>query len=444
MNSGLDTDLYELTMAAGYWRAGLTRAATFELFVRRLPSSRGYLIAAGLETALAHLEGLNFSEDDRMWLRHLPQFANVPPDFFDEYLARFSFTGDVWAVPEGTVVFANEPLLRVTASLPDAQLLETALLAIISFQTSVATKAARLVDAAAGRPVIEFGARRAHGLGGALDAARAAYIGGCDGTSFVAAARRFDIPTSGTMAHAWVQSFPTERAAFSEFSRTFKESAVYLLDTYDTLNAARALAQSGLEPPVVRLDSGDLISLSREVRNILDDAGLATTRIFATGDLDEYEIARLIAAGAAIDGFGVGTALTTVSDAPSLSAVYKLVELERDGHLVDVVKLSPGKHTWPGAKQVWRCMKGATASWDVIAGCQEPGPAESGALLRQVVEKGKRVCPRETLGDIRARRRRAMTALPADVTRITDAAPFDVRVSEALETRRLAAERRSS
>jgi nicotinate phosphoribosyltransferase len=444
VKSGLDTDLYELTMAAGYWRAGLTRPATFELFVRRLPSSRGYLIAAGLETALAHLEGLGFSEDDRNWLRHLPQFANVPPDFFDEYLARFAFSGDVWAMPEGTTVFANEPLLRVTASLPDAQLLETALLAIVSFQTSVASKAARLVDAAAGRPVIEFGARRAHGLGGALDAARAAYIGGCDGTSFVTAARRFDIPTSGTMAHAWVQSFPTERAAFSEFSRTFEESAVYLLDTYDTLNAARALAQSGLEPPVVRLDSGDLIRLSREVRKILDDAGLAKTRIFATGDLDEHEIARMIAAGAAIDGFGVGTALTTVSDAPSLSAVYKLVELERDGQPVDVVKLSPGKHTWPGAKQVWRCMKGPTASWDVIAGCQEAGPPQSGALLRHVLARGKRICAPETLGDIRARCRATMTSLPAAVTRIADAAPFDVRVSEALETRRLAAERRST
>jgi nicotinate phosphoribosyltransferase len=444
VNSGLDTDLYELTMAAGYWRAGLTKPASFELFVRRLPSSRGYLIAAGLETALAHLEHLCFSEDERTWLRHLPQFANVPPDFFDEYLARFAFTGDVWALPEGTVVFANEPLLRVTASLPDAQLLETALLAIVSFQTSVATKAARLVDAAAGRPVIEFGARRAHGLDGAMDAARAAYIGGCDGTSFVAAARRFDIPTSGTMAHAWVQSFPTERAAFSEFSRTFEESAVYLLDTYDTLNAARELAQSGLEPPVVRLDSGDLVRLSCEVRKILDDAGLAKTRIFATGDLDEYEIRRLLADGAAIDGFGVGTALTTVSDAPSLSAVYKLVELERDGRLVDVVKLSPDKHTWPGAKQVWRCAEGATVAWDMISGCEEAGPPQSEALLRRVVASGKRIGPSETLGDLRARRRAATAALPAEVTRVTDTASFDVRVSEALEARRLAAERRSS
>jgi nicotinate phosphoribosyltransferase len=444
VNSGLETDLYELTMAAGYWRAGMIGPATFELFVRRLPLTRGYLIAAGLETALEHLERLRFSEDDRNWLRQLSQFANVPADFFDDYLARFAFKGDVWAMPEGTIVFANEPLLRVTASLPDAQLLETALLAIVSFQTSVATKAARLVHAAAGRPVIEFGARRAHGLGGALDAARAAFIGGCDGTSFVAAARRFDIPTSGTMAHAWVQSFPTERAAFTEFSRTFEESAVYLLDTYDTLTAARALAQSGLQPPMVRLDSGDLVALSREVRKILDDAGLAKTRIFATGDLDEYEIAKLIAAGAAIDGFGVGTALTTVSDAPSLSAVYKLVELERDGRLVDVVKLSPGKHTWPGAKQVWRSNKGGSASCDLVAGSDEAGPPQSSALLRRVMIGGERVCAPETLGDVRARRSAATAALPADVARMTDAAPFVVRVSEALEARRLAAERRSS
>src|SRR5581483_11758874 len=218
-----------------------------------------------------------------------------------EYLARFEFKGDVWAMPEGTIVFANEPLLRVTASLPDAQLLETALLAIVSFQTSVATKAARLIDAAAGRPVIEFGARRAHGLGSAMDAARAAYIGGCDGTSLVAAAEAFDIPTSGTMAHSWVQAFPTEAAAFAEFSRSFQASAVYLLDTYDTLRAARALADSGLRPPTVRIDSGDLLALSRDVRRILDAEGLSATKIFATSDLDEYEIARLLAAGAPID-----------------------------------------------------------------------------------------------------------------------------------------------
>ena len=225
--------------------------------------------------------------------------------------------------------------------------------------------------------MIEFGARRAHGLGSAADAARAAYIGGCDATSFVAASHQFGIPTSGTMAHAWVQSFPTETAAFTEFSRTFDESAVYLLDTYDTLNAARTLAQSGLRPTVVRLDSGDLLTLSGDVRSVLDGAGLVKTRILATGDLDEYEIARLVAAGAAIDGFGVGTALTTVNDAPSLSAVYKLVELERDGQLVDVVKLSPGKHTWPGAKQVWRIVKDGTAQWDMVAGTAEAASPES-------------------------------------------------------------------
>ncbi len=444
MNTGLDTDLYELSMAAGYCRAALTQTATFELFIRRLPSSRTYLIAAGLEPALAHIENLRFTDTDIKWLRNLPQFAKVRSQFFDEYLARFEFRGDVWAMPEGTVVFGNEPLLRVTAPLPDAQLLETALLAIVGFHTSVASKAARLVDAAAGRPVIEFGARRAHGLGSAMDAARAAHIGGCDGTSFVAAARRFDIPVSGTMAHAWVQSFASETAAFTEFSRTFDDSAVYLLDTYDTLNAARALAQSGLQPATVRLDSGDLLALSRDVRTILDDAGLETTRIFATGDLDEHEIARLIAAGAAIDGFGVGTALTTVSDAPSLSAVYKLVELERDGRPVDVVKSSPGKHTWPGAKQVWRSATGGTLKWDLIAGCDEAGPPESGALLRHVMQRGKRLAPAETLGAIRARRQSAMSALSADVRRLTDATPYDVRVSERLETRRIAAQQRPS
>src|SRR2546423_10145507 len=280
ISSGLATDLYQLTMAAGYWRAGLTAPATFELFVRRLPDSRGYLIAAGLDDALDFLEQLAFSQADVTWLRALPACAHVPGEFFDDYLAKLSFTGDVFAVPEGTPVFPQEPILRVTAPQPEAQLVETALLSIVSFQTSVATKAARIVDAAAGRTAIEFGPRPAPGSESAIAAARAAYIAGFDGTSLVEAARRFGIPVSGTMAHAWVQTFADERTAFTEFNRTFADVAVYLLDTYDTIAAARMLAASTLRPPMVRLDSGDLDVLSRKVRRSLDERGVERRRDF--------------------------------------------------------------------------------------------------------------------------------------------------------------------
>jgi nicotinate phosphoribosyltransferase len=438
MTFGLCTDLYELAMAAGYWRAGLMRTATFELFVRRLPPRRAYLIAAGLDSALDYLTALAFDEQERDWLRNLPPFANVPRPFFDDYLRTFSFTGDVWAMAEGTAVLENEPLLRVTAPLPEAQIVETALLATIAFQTSVATKAARVVDASGGRPVVEFGARRAHGIGSAIDAARAAYIGGCDGTSFVEAARRFGIPTSGTMAHSWVQAFASETDAFREFSRTFDRSAVYLLDTYDTINAARTLAATGLHPPFVRIDSGDLAAQSVAVRAILDAAGLRQTKIMATGDLDEYEIAKLIGAGARIDGFGVGTALTTVSDAPALSAVYKLVEVDRGDGAVGVVKLSESKHTWPGAKQVWRVMENGHWVRDLVAAADEPPPSGGVPLLAPVMRHGRRLGEHDTLDSARERCRSSLAGMPAGLRTLdTDVRSF-VTVSDLLESRRAA------
>ena len=436
MSSGLATDLYQLTMAAGYWRAGLTSPATFELFVRRLPESRGYLVAAGLDCALDFLERIEFSTADVTWLRGLPAFARVPREFFDDYLANLSFTGDVFAMPEGTPVFPHEPILRVTAAQPEAQLVETALLSIISFQTSVATKAARVADAADGRAVIEFGARRAHGLESAVAAARAAYIGGCDGTSLVEAARRFGIPVSGTMAHAWVQTFADESTAFEEFNRTFGDVAVYLLDTYDTIAAARRLAASNLHPPMVRLDSGDLGALSREVRRILDEAGLTGTKIFATSDLDEYRIADLVAAGAPIDGFGVGTSLTTVSDAPALSAVYKLVEVRRGSTPIGVVKLSAGKATWPGAKQVWRHHANGRITGDVIAAADEPAIPDAQPLLQPMMTCGRRVNARVPLDALRDACRRSVGTLPDEVRALRAPAAYPVRISETLERRR--------
>ncbi len=438
MISALTTDLYELTMAAGYWRAGRLEPATFELFVRRLPPRRSYLVAAGLDDAIAYLEGLRFTDDERAWLGQLAQFARVPREFFDEYLRDFRFSGGVWAMAEGTPVFAGEPIVRVTAPLPEAQLVETALLAIIGFQTGVAAKAARVVHAAQGRPVIEFGARRAHGVGAAIAAARAAFIGGCAGTSLVEAARRYSIPASGTMAHSWVQAFALEADAFGEFSRSFEEFAVYLLDTYDTLAATRTLIESGLTPPMVRLDSGDLAALSRRVRTMLDDGGLGDTKIFASGDLDEDEIAALVAGGAPIDGFGVGTMLSTVADAPALGVVYKLVEVERRHDRIGVVKLSPGKETWPGPKQVWRIMAGDRALHDVVAAADEPPPAAALPLLEAVMRDGRRLQPSPSLHALQQQCRQALTALPPEILALDAAGRFPVVVSDRLERERRA------
>src|SRR5919198_3673805 len=444
MISALTTDLYQLTMAAGYWRANHTCPAAFELFVRRLPPQRSLLVTAGVDQALDYLEQLRFTDEERTWLRERPQFAKVPREFFDEYLRSFRFTGDVWAMPEGTPVFATEPLVRVTAPLPEAQLVETALLAIVSFQPSVASKAARIVHAAKGRPVVEFGARRAHGVDSAIAAARASFIGGCQGTSLVEAGRRFGLPVSGTMAHSWVQAFPTELDAFTEFSRSFSESAVYLLDTYDTVAAARSLVAPRLQPQMGRLDSGDVGALSREVRRILDEGGFRSTKIFVTGDLDEHRIAALVAAGAPVDGFGVGTALSTVSDAPALSAVYKLVEVCRPGdrNATAVVKLSPGKETLPGQKQVWRIMRSGRAVEDVITEADEPGPDGAIALLKPAMRGGRRLIPSLPLPELRADCRRSIDTLP-EALRALDAPSdvYPVRISDRLEDARLKASR---
>src|SRR3989442_7421425 len=292
--TALSTDLYELTMMAGYHAAELTIPATFELSVRALPPTRSFLVAAGLEQVLEYMETLRFRPGDIDYLRGLPNLQGVSPEFFDEYLPRFRFSGEVWAVPEGTPVFPPEPLLSVTAPLPEAQVVETALMAWMMFQTSVASRAVRIVDAASGRPVIEFGARRAHGVEAGLLAARAAFLAGCDGTSFVEAGRRFGVPLAGTMGHSWVLAFGDEASAFGSYAGVFGEKAVLLLDTYDTLAAARHVAASGLRPDAVTFDSGDLGSLSRAVREILDAAGLPATRIFANGDLDEWRIAEIV------------------------------------------------------------------------------------------------------------------------------------------------------
>jgi nicotinate phosphoribosyltransferase len=429
----LSTDLYQLTMAAGYHAAGLMERATFELYVRKLPANRSFLIAAGLEQALQYLGDLRFSPGDIDHLRTLPALQGARHDFFDVYLPRFRFTGDVWAIEEGTPVFPPAPLLRVTAPPAEAQLVETALLAHIAFQTSVASRAARMVEAASGRPVVEFGARRAHGVDAGICAARAAFLSGCESTSNVEAGRRFGIPVSGTMAHAWITAFPTEVAAFRQYADVFGDRTVMLLDTYDTLAAARSIVACGLRPRAVRLDSGDLAGLSRQVRGILDAGGLGDTSIFVSGDLDEWRIADLVAAGAPVDGFGVGAALSTSSDAPSLGAIYKLVEIERRGVRVPVMKRSPGKETYPGRKQVWRRLEDGIAFEDVIdLDDGEPHESSGRPLLTQVIRGGQRETRSETLAELRERSGRAVAELPASVRRLRDPAPYAVRLGDGL------------
>src|SRR5881628_1636696 len=305
---GLFTDLYELTMAAAYFENQFTAKASFELFVRSLPRERSFLLTAGLEQALEYLENVRFGEEEIEYLRRQPVFGHISDGFFD-YLRDFRFTGEVWAVPEGTPVFGEEPLLRVTAPIIEAQIAETFLLSTLTFQTMIASKAARVVAAAEGRGVVEFGSRRAHGPEAGVLAARAAYIGGCTGTSNVNAGARFGIPTFGTLAHSFVMAYSDEEEAFRRFQQFFPDHSVLLVDTYDTLAAIEKIIHAGLRPKSVRLDSGDLVDLSRQVRRRLDQSGLAETRIFASGDLDEFVIADLLARGAQIDAFGVGTAL---------------------------------------------------------------------------------------------------------------------------------------
>src|SRR5580700_4580454 len=351
--SSLLTDLYQLAMMEAYLDRGETGIAVFELFVRRLPERRGFLLAAGLEQALEYLENLHFPPDDIAWLASTRRFGQRLLD----YLATLRFTGDVHAMPEGTVFFPDEPILRVTAPLPQAQLVESRLINILHFQSMIASKAARIVLAAPGKQMVDFGFRRAHGAEAGLMAARASYLAGFAGTATVLAEQRFGIPTFGTMAHSFIQAHDDEAAAFEHFARSRPNNLTLLIDTYDTEAAARKivalaprLKADGISIRAVRLDSGDLIELSKRVRRVLNDGGLSGIAIFVSGGLDEDAIAAMMRAGAPIDGFGVGTSLTTSSDAPALDCAYKLEEYAGLARR----KRSAGKVTWPGRKQIWR------------------------------------------------------------------------------------------
>ena len=433
MQSALATDLYQLTMMAGYERAGVSGSSTFEMFVRDMPPHRGYLVLAGLAQAIEHLTQLRFTPEEIAYLRTVPGLAAAGDRFFNQVLPAFRFEGDVWAVGEGEPVFAGEPMVRVRAAPPQAQLVETALLAIINFQTLIASKAARIVSAAAGRPILEFGTRRAHGLDAALYAARAAFIAGCAGTSNVEAGFRFGIPISGTMAHSWVQSFPTEVDAFRAYLDIYGPETTLLVDTYDTLHAVRAIVAARLIPGAVRLDSGDFDALSREVRGILDAGGLRGTKILASGDLDEDRIAALVASGAPIDAFGVGTTLSTSRDSPALGGVYKLVETERDGVRRQVLKLSPGKRTLAGIKQVWRTPAAGAVTGDVI-GLSDEIHHDSRPLLQPVLKRGQPIAPQPSIHDSRSYCLQRVAELPAGVRQLRDWDAYPVSISDRLRS----------
>jgi nicotinate phosphoribosyltransferase len=420
LSSPLLTDLYQLTMMQAYYEAGMTAPAVFELYVRKLPPGRNFLVAAGLEQAVEFLEELRFGEEELEWIRSSGLFK---PEFAAR-LAELRFTGDVHAMPEGTVFFPGEPILRVTAPLPEAQLVESRLVNLLHFGVLIASKAARSVLVARGKRLIDFGLRRAHGAEAGLLAARAAFLAGFDGTSAVLAAPRFGIPVFGTMAHSFVQSHESEAAAFAHFARAFPRNALLLIDTYDTVAAARKvaalapeLAREGITLRGVRLDSGDLDALARAVRDVLDRAGLTDATIFASGNLDEHRVRDLVAAGAPIDAFGVGTSVVTSADAPSLDAVYKLQEYAGKPRR----KRSAGKATWPGRKQVCRHY-GADGRFarDVVT---TEGDVKSGeALIEQVIGSGRRL---RALPALEASRKRALAQferLPAALQALEDAA----------------------
>lgn len=432
-HSGLLTDLYELTMAAGYLQTRFDARATFELFVRHLPPRRNYLVAAGLEQVIDFLENVNFTPDEIEYLRAHPSFRHIRKDFFD-YLAKFRFTGDVWAMPEGTLVFPGEPMLRVVAPIIEGQIMETYLLSMMSYQTMIASKAARVATAAQGRQIVEFGARRAHGSQASLLAARAASIGGCEGTSNVLAGQQFDLNTYGTQAHSWVMAHEDEAEAFRSFMDAFPDGSVLLLDTYDVRNAIKKIIVMGRRPAGVRLDSGDLVKDSRWVRRELDRAGWTDVKVFASGDLDEFKISKLLAKGAAIDSFGVGTALATPGDAPHLNLIYKLVEVERGGRIREAAKLSQAKVTYPGRKQVFRYSRNdGEFKGDNISLEGEP-PNGGEALLIEVMRGGRRLAPREPVSALRARCLAGLARLPKSLRQINRVAVYPVRYSKILDS----------
>lgn len=423
----LRTDLYQLTMAAGYFHRGMKdHAATCEMFVRRLPRARRYLVAMGQERVLDYLEGLRFTPEQIDYLATVPSLRDAMTPDFRAYLAAFRFTGDVWAAPEGTIVFANEPLFRVTAPLIEAQIVETFLLSAVNHATMIASKAARVVRAAGDAGVMEFGTRRTHPEA-AIDAARAACAAGFIATSNVEAGMRFGLPVLGTAAHMWTMAHPSEEAAFEGYVSVFPNASILLIDTYDTVRGAERAARIARDKlQGVRLDSGNLLELSRAVRKVLDDHGNTGAQIVASGDLNEYKIAALRRENAPIDLYGVGTDLVCSIDAPALGGVYKLVELERGGERLPIAKFSEGKATLPGPHQVWRFPAPGGFS-DVIALAGEApsalGEGDAVGLLSPVMKAGARLTRPEPIEAIQARVKSGLDALPPEAHALEEGPP---------------------
>jgi nicotinate phosphoribosyltransferase len=431
-NVALLTDLYELTMSASYYARGRTGEATFDLFARELPSNRNFLVACGLDEALGYLEDLCFNSDAIDYLRSLDLFE----DDFLSYLGKLRFTGEVRAVPEGEIVFPGEPLVSVTAPLIEAQIVETFLLNCISFQTTIASKAARVSLACAGRPFLDMSPRRDHGADAALKAARAAYIGGASGTSNVLAGKVYGLPVQGTMAHSYVMAFESEEEAFRSFCLDFPTSAVLLIDTFDVeegarraVRVAKELAPQGVKLRGLRIDSGELAPLTRSVRKILDEGGLEDVSIVLSGDLDEYRIKMLfVDEDVPVDSFGVGTQLGTSADAPALGCVYKLVA----GGGRPRIKLSAGKATVPGRKQLYRFMDHGCYDFDLVAAEEEE--VEGGRpLLECVMRAGRRETDGPLLGSVRERCADSLTRLPERLRTLEgEVAPYRVDLSPTL------------
>lgn len=430
-NSALLTDLYQLTMLQGYYEQDMEELAVFEFFVRKLPENRGYLVAAGLAQVLIYLEQLRFSADEIEWLTNTGRFKPVMLD----RLETLKFSGDVHAMPEGTVFFPNEPILRITAPLPEAQLIESRIINLLHFQTLIASKAARAALIAPDKQLVDFGMRRAHGSEAALLAARASYLVGFNGSATVAAGIHFGIPMFGTMAHSFIQAHRCETQAFIHFAAANPDNAVFLIDTYDTeagaqkvVDLAAELHGQGIKIKGVRLDSGDLADHARKVRTILDHGGLNHATIFASGSIDEYELEQLLTQQVPIDGFGIGTHMDTSADAPYLDCAYKLQEYAGIARR----KRSEGKATWPGRKQVYRnydnngMMSGDTVTVD-------NAPCAGQPLLQPVMQGGKTVTRQPMLIESREYAKRQLNALPAPLRQLSNTPDYPVIIAAELQ-----------
>ncbi|HXV29561.1 MAG TPA: nicotinate phosphoribosyltransferase [Sinorhizobium sp.] len=435
--SALFTDLYELTMLEAYHALGMADTAVFSLYVRKLPPGRNFLVACGVDDLLDDIEALRFNDED---IAHLHSLKKFRPEFL-KWLKAFRFKGDIHAMAEGTPVFPNEPILEIIAPIAQGQLLETLVINQIGFQVTIASKAARIIVAANGRPVVDFGSRRAHGLDAAIKGARAAYLAGAAATSNVEAGRRYGIPVVGTVAHSFIEAFPNEMEAFRRFAALFPETTL-LVDTYDTIGGVQIVTElareskSAFKVRAIRLDSGDLLDLSRQTRRLLDESGLQHVQIFASGGLNEWDIDALVRAGAPIDAFGVGTDLMVSSDAPSLDIAYKLTEYGGIGRM----KLSPHKRTLPGRKQVFRHLRDGVAIGDSIARSDESSGGRP--LLQPVMAQGRRVKVRRSAAALRQETDAMIGELPSALCALQDAAdPYAIEISPHLaayeaETRR--------